>query len=1105
MPKFSSRNVPQSPSGVTFHGELSLPAFGLRIPGEGSCEQEVRRRCALEALRRLQSPDFGFLGEEAKSIILPVERQLAAQKKGADPIPDFQNCVWRLIGPNYKGGANEEDSKPGRNYRGVCSMPALGIVETAFASSLKEAEQLSAQKALQSLKDPKHRLPCDLAKEAPSPSAARLAPNDNDNARAAAASDAPSCAASVPASSPNPVSHGPSTKAAPQTAPCAGRPLNPRDALQAFTSRVGLRAPKYGSAPKSSADPGAPALACCLLGYVKLFAVARGKTEDEAKNRCAETLLSALEKLESRIAPESLSDRVAKIADELNPSGLERLFCWGSKILLDMALLLSDDEMNRVDSAPFSFVFDENKPLGKQRGNGSLALAAFNPQTMLQGRTLKLSGSAAAKAQGNASEECFLAGCYNPKFAVAGFACGKDATEAKERCAQRLLLELSKSGSSPASGNGQARTAGGEATRDDVGRCDASSPAPNSSFPSSRQSAGEAAQSKGSAKATDPANPRQNPVSAGTPGLARKSVESVPAPALGKIKAPSAGSGPSVSLLPSDRLEMIERVIGYCFKKKDILRQALTPRGKGPKNYEKMEFCGDAILGYGVTELLRSAYPQRNEGQWHEARCFLVCNDSLADLAALLGFDRALGTRDRGMLADCVESVIDAVQQDSGSRDEAFVLIERLFGGMIKRLPEEVFIRQPKPSLKELVDSWGGSLPRGGCGASSSLGNALNQPLSSPLPKPLPPSGLPEKKWLVGEKILADNPKSRLHALLRANGFPLPEYSCEPNGGVSSKQSFFVSCSIPALGLKEFGEGPNEKIAGICAAEKVWARVSNNLSFPLPKPLPPSGLPKKKWLVGEKILADNPKSRLHALLRANGFPLPEYSCEPNGGVSSKQSFFVSCSIPALGLKEFGKGPNEKIAGICAAEKVWARVSNKRIQRVLERKKAGAPAGAPRANCSAAKPETQLSGSRQNEVKTPVSPASLGKRMGNGSEVLVAQKGDAQDGKEETSMVSPQTEPHASKTPPCGLTKSVWDNPTSRLHALLRANGVNLPEYRRESVLGVPPNQWVVVICSIPAWDMKTFGVGSNETLAGIAAAEEALARIPESSGRLLLE
>ena len=1005
MPKFSSRNVPQSPSGVTFHGELSLPAFGLRIPGEGSCEQEVRRRCALEALRRLQSPDFGFLGEEAKSIILPVERQLAAQKKGADPIPDFQNCVWRLIGPNYKGGANEEDSKPGRNYRGVCSMPALGIVETAFASSLKEAEQLSAQKALQSLKDPKHRLPCDLAKEAPSPSAARLAPNDNDNARAAAASDAPSCAASVPASSPNPVSHGPSTKAAPQTAPCAGRPLNPRDALQAFTSRVGLRAPKYGSAPKSSADPGAPALACCLLGYVKLFAVARGKTEDEAKNRCAERLLSALEKLESRIAPESLSDRVAKIADELNPSGLERLFCWGSKILLDMALLLSDDEMNRVDSAPFSFVFDENKPLGKQRGNGSLALAAFNPQTMLQGRTLKLSGSAAAKAQGNASEECFLAGCYNPKFAVAGFACGKDATEAKERCAQRLLLELSKSGSSPASGNGQARTAGGEATRDDVGRCDASSPAPNSSSLSSRQSAGEAAQSKGSAKATDPAGPRQNPVSAGAPGLARKIVESVPAPALGKNKAPSAGSGPSVSLLPSDCLEMIERAIGYCFKKKDILRQALTPRGKGPKNYEKMEFRGDAILYDGVTDLLYSAYPQRSKGQWHEARCFLVCNDSLADLAALLGFDRALGTRDRGMLADCVESVIAAVKQDSGSHDEAFALIKRLFGGMIKRLPEEVFIRQPKPSLKELVDSWGGSLPRGGCGASSSLGNALNQPLSSPLPKPLPPSGLPEKKWLVGEKILADNPKSRLHALLRANGFPLPEYSCEPNGGVSSKQSFFVSCSIPALGLKEFGEGPNEKIAGICAAEKVWARVSN----------------------------------------------------------------------------------------------------KRIQRVLERKKAGAPAGAPRANCSAAKPETQLSGSRQNEVKTPVSPASLGKRMGNGSEVLVAQKGDAQDGKEETSMVSPQTEPHASKTPPCGLTKSVWDNPTSRLHALLRANGVNLPEYRRESVLGVPPNQWVVVICSIPAWDMKTFGVGSNETLAGIAAAEEALARIPESSGRLLLE
>lgn len=734
MPKFSSRNVPQSPSVVTFHGELSLPAFGLRIPGSGSCVQEVWRRCALEALRRLQSPDFGFLGEEAKSIILPVERKLAEQKKVSAPTPDFQNCVWKLIGPNYKGGDNEADPKPGRNYRGVCSMPALGVVETAFASSLKEAQQLSAQKALQSLKDPKHRLPCELAKEAPCPSAARPAPNDKDNARAAAASDAPSRAASVPASSPNPASHGPSTKAAPQTAPCAGRPLNPCDALQAFTSRVGLRPPKYGSTPKSSADPGAPALACCLVGYVKLFAVARGKTEDEAKNRCAETLLSALEKLESQIAPESLSDRVAKIADELNPSRLERLFFANSTVLLGMARLLNHDEMNRVDSVPFSVVFNENKQMGEKKGNGISALAPCQPQTILQEKTLKLSGMLAAKAQGNASEDCFLAGCYNPKSAVAGFACGKDATEAKERCAQRLWIELSKLGSSPASGNGQARTAGGEATRDDVSRCDASSPAQNSPFPRSRQSAGEAAQSKGSAKATDPADPRQNPVSAGAPGLARKSVESVPAPALGKNKAPSAGSGPSVSLLPSDRLEMIERAIGYCFKKKDILRQALTPRGKGPKNYERMEFHGDAILEHKVTDLLCSAYRERSEGQLHEARCFLVCNNSLADLAALLGFDRALGTRDRGMLADCVESVIAAVKRDSGSDDEAFDLIERLFGGIIVRLPEEVFIRQPKPSLKELVDSWGGSLPRGGGAAPSSLGNVTNQPQSAPSP-----------------------------------------------------------------------------------------------------------------------------------------------------------------------------------------------------------------------------------------------------------------------------------------------------------------------------------------------------------------------------------
>ena len=83
--------------------------------------------------------------------------------------------------------------------------------------------------------------------------------------------------------------------------------------------------------------------------------------------------------------------------------------------------------------------------------------------------------------------------------------------------------------------------------------------------------------------------------------------------------------------------EKLESNIGYCFKDKDLLINALTHtsyanehKHKGMKDNERLEFLGDAVL-----ELLSSEYLYKNmkdmpEGKMTKLRASLVCEPTLA-------------------------------------------------------------------------------------------------------------------------------------------------------------------------------------------------------------------------------------------------------------------------------------------------------------------------------------------------------------------------------------------------------------------------------------------------------------------------------------------
>ena len=65
----------------------------------------------------------------------------------------------------------------------------------------------------------------------------------------------------------------------------------------------------------------------------------------------------------------------------------------------------------------------------------------------------------------------------------------------------------------------------------------------------------------------------------------------------------------------SNKLDRLERKIGYTFKDQELLLLALTHRSLGGRNNERLEFLGDSILNFVAAEMLFQHFPQAREGQ----------------------------------------------------------------------------------------------------------------------------------------------------------------------------------------------------------------------------------------------------------------------------------------------------------------------------------------------------------------------------------------------------------------------------------------------------------------------------------------------------------
>ncbi|MBT7306767.1 MAG: ribonuclease III [Gammaproteobacteria bacterium] len=170
-----------------------------------------------------------------------------------------------------------------------------------------------------------------------------------------------------------------------------------------------------------------------------------------------------------------------------------------------------------------------------------------------------------------------------------------------------------------------------------------------------------------------------------------------------------------------ESLQRLEKRLGYTFQQPALLRQAMTHRSNSYKNNERLEFLGDAILGFVVSDLLYGRYPDVTEGDLSRLRARLVRGESLAEIARALALGDALllgagelksgGFRRASILADAMEAVIGAIYLDSDfSRCEAW--LRQLFESLIDALPPVAQLKDPKTRLQEWLQARKQPLPQ---------------------------------------------------------------------------------------------------------------------------------------------------------------------------------------------------------------------------------------------------------------------------------------------------------------------------------------------------------------------------------------------------------
>jgi ribonuclease III len=176
----------------------------------------------------------------------------------------------------------------------------------------------------------------------------------------------------------------------------------------------------------------------------------------------------------------------------------------------------------------------------------------------------------------------------------------------------------------------------------------------------------------------------------------------------------------SVELEREAKLRELSRKLGYSFENLDWLGLALTHRSQNAKNNERLEFLGDSLVSFMVTDILFHQFTKLPEGDLSRIRAHLVKGETLAEIGREYELSQYLilgpgelksgGYRRSSIIADAVEAIIAAIYKDGGlAQTRAFV--ERIYAGRLDALDPKKVGKDPKTRLQEILQAEQQPLP----------------------------------------------------------------------------------------------------------------------------------------------------------------------------------------------------------------------------------------------------------------------------------------------------------------------------------------------------------------------------------------------------------
>ncbi len=169
--------------------------------------------------------------------------------------------------------------------------------------------------------------------------------------------------------------------------------------------------------------------------------------------------------------------------------------------------------------------------------------------------------------------------------------------------------------------------------------------------------------------------------------------------------------------------DKLQSSLGYHFKNLDLLTEALRhpslrQQDQKIQDYERLEFLGDAILNFIITEAIYNSFKKYDEGKLAKMRAFLVCKEAICAAAESLDLSSSLvmtrgeelsgGRLNLNNVENAMEAIIAGIYLDGGMEQVKNVVLS-LWDGLLKAAPD--VDSDPKSTLQELSQSKLMSIP----------------------------------------------------------------------------------------------------------------------------------------------------------------------------------------------------------------------------------------------------------------------------------------------------------------------------------------------------------------------------------------------------------